>query len=464
LTYTKEEGTEGYPALKPGTPGWEAAVANLNANAAALEAIRRAAKLPALGCPLRDSPDPLVEQWTSQNAAGGVEDSPASVASNPVLIGVLLRHLEIMRSFARALKFDALVAAERGDGRRVVDNLAAMAGLGHQLRDSEFLIVDLIGLALYSMAVSTTGELLEQRPGVFTDAQLVELASMLSPAARGESQFRVRFTIERQQVLDLLQRTYSDDGSGDGVLVSDGLRFFDSLGRGAILPGTGTRAGLATLGPVLSAVTAGRAETWNYYDKVVWAAEQFGDLPLWQRQEHLAEPGAGTHQILRMRLFLAEVMVTAFEQATIAPEFVLQDRDAIRVAIALEQHRRAKGAWPAALSDLVPTYLPEIPPDRYNGKPIGYVLVNGKPRIYSVGRDRIDDGGRLPTGVHFDHSRSWISPTAAAAQLAQLQSAKRVPGLEDFRGDWLLWPQPSETDDKPALAPSTEPAPAAPAG
>ncbi len=464
LTYTKEEGTDGYPALKPGTPGWEAAVANLNANAAALEAIRRAAKLPALGCPLRDSPDPFVEHWTSQGASGGVEDSPASVASNPVLIDVLLRHLGIMRSFARALKFDALVAAERGDGRRVVDDLAAMAGLGHQLRDSEFLIVDLVGIALYSMAVSTTGELLEQRPGVFTDAQLVELASMLSPAARSESQFRVRFSIERQQVLDLLQRTYSDDGSGDGVLVSDGLRFFDSLGRGPMLPGTGTSAGLATLGPVLSAVTAGRAETWSYYDNLVRAAEQFGNLPLWERQEHLTEPGAGKHQILRMRLFLAEVMVTAFEKATIAPEFVLQDRDAIRVAIALEQYRRAKGAWPAALRDLVPAYLPEVPPDRYNGKPLGYVLVNGKPRIYSVGRDRIDDGGKLPTGVHFDNSRSWISPTAAAAQLAQLQSGKRVPGLEDFRGDWILWPEPSETDDKAAPAPSTEPAPAAPAG
>jgi len=49
--------------------------------------------------------------------------------------------------------------------------------------------------------------------------------------------------------------------------------------------------------------------------------------------------------------------------------------------LALRAHHLEKGANPESLAAIVPEYLPEVPDD-------GYLL-------YSVGRDGVDDGGKL---------------------------------------------------------------------
>jgi hypothetical protein len=90
------------------------------------------------------------------------------------------------------------------------------------------------------------------------------------------------------------------------------------------------------------------------------------------------------------------------------------------------------------------------------------VLVDGKPRIYSVGVDRVDDCGKAMGPATADYSWKWMPPSEAAAQVAQLQSGKRVPGLKDFRGDWILWPQPPEPEEEAAPTPTDAPEPAAP--
>lgn len=67
------------------------------------------------------------------------------------------------------------------------------------------------------------------------------------------------------------------------------------------------------------------------------------------------------------------------------------------VGTAAERYRGAEGRWPAAVDDLVPGQLTAVPPDPFGGgslrlgpdplRPEGLV-------IYSVGPDRIDQGGR----------------------------------------------------------------------
>jgi hypothetical protein len=41
----------------------------------------------------------------------------------------------------------------------------------------------------------------------------------------------------------------------------------------------------------------------------------------------------------------------------------------------------------------VPRYLPELPLDRFSGKPLRYAQFDGVPRLYSAGFDKLDDGG-----------------------------------------------------------------------
>ena len=48
---------------------------------------------------------------------------------------------------------------------------------------------------------------------------------------------------------------------------------------------------------------------------------------------------------------------------------------------------------PNQLSDLVPTFLPVVPSDPFDGKPLRYKTLAKGYVVYSVGDDREDNGG-----------------------------------------------------------------------
>src|SRR5205085_10074692 len=64
-------------------------------------------------------------------------------------------------------------------------------------------------------------------------------------------------------------------------------------------------------------------------------------------------------------------------------------------ALAVERHRLARGAWPASLDALVPDFLPGVPDDPFDGRPLRYRRLADGVVVYSVGPDGADDGGNL---------------------------------------------------------------------
>jgi hypothetical protein len=68
--------------------------------------------------------------------------------------------------------------------------------------------------------------------------------------------------------------------------------------------------------------------------------------------------------------------------------------ESIRAAIAAERFRNAHGAYPKSWSDFVPAWLPAIPKDPFSGGDQIYLIgPDGRPVIYSVGVNGVDDGG-----------------------------------------------------------------------
>jgi hypothetical protein len=63
-------------------------------------------------------------------------------------------------------------------------------------------------------------------------------------------------------------------------------------------------------------------------------------------------------------------------------------------AIAIELFRRQTGQWPVNLNELVPRFLPAVPLDPFHGKPLRYFVGDGEYRLYSIGSDRLDNGGK----------------------------------------------------------------------
>jgi hypothetical protein len=61
--------------------------------------------------------------------------------------------------------------------------------------------------------------------------------------------------------------------------------------------------------------------------------------------------------------------------------------------MALRCYRADQGNAPAALEQLVPKYVRRVPPDPLNGRPLVYHPKGTNWLLYSVGPDRVDDGG-----------------------------------------------------------------------
>ena len=68
----------------------------------------------------------------------------------------------------------------------------------------------------------------------------------------------------------------------------------------------------------------------------------------------------------------------------------------VQALIALRRYELAHGMLPSSLEGAAAeSALRSVPLDPYSGQPLRYAVVDGKPTIYSVGKDLKDDGGRL---------------------------------------------------------------------
>jgi hypothetical protein len=63
-------------------------------------------------------------------------------------------------------------------------------------------------------------------------------------------------------------------------------------------------------------------------------------------------------------------------------------------AAAIGAYRAERGRLPESLEDLVPAYLPELPPDPFTGDPLKYKRLPNGYQLHSVSANRIDDGCR----------------------------------------------------------------------
>jgi hypothetical protein len=90
-------------------------------------------------------------------------------------------------------------------------------------------------------------------------------------------------------------------------------------------------------------------------------------------------------------------------------------RDAVLTAIAAERSRLRTGKYPSRLEELVPDFLPEIPHDPFDGKPLRWIAQDAGVAIYSIGSDGKDDLGQ--SGPHLNEPDVVVSLSAASEAL-----------------------------------------------
>lgn len=99
-------------------------------------------------------------------------------------------------------------------------------------------------------------------------------------------------------------------------------------------------------------------------------------------------------KIMYVQTFL---LVPAMQEVIAAFARMEAQYNSMDAGLAAHRFRRAMGRWPATLDELVPDYLPAAPLDPFNGQPLLISRTDSEYKVYSVGEDLIDDGGKWTT-------------------------------------------------------------------
>jgi hypothetical protein len=425
-----------YAELTPDDPNWAKIAAQVEQNAQALALFHEAARKPALGA-LFEALENESEALYGPPRGSHSRYSVPAAGRNPDLLAASLPDVAALRTAARLLVLDAYVALADGASERACDDLRDALRVVAHTREVNYLICDLVATAEVRLVAEVLASMLAARPDAFTDAQWTALAHELA-AAGGD--LRPRFDSDRAIFADIFQRYYNADGSPRPELL---LRTWQS--REPREPQAPRYVFNLTL-PLLSAVTLSRDELARKADDIYTHVAAEAERPFWLRNTHVMADEVQAMNATRYAQSrywpLSALMPTmTVDRAVTLGDFANQERNGVLVAIALELYHRRHEAWPARLVELTPEFLPTVPLDCWDGQPLRYRVVDGRPLIYSVGADRQDDGGRLPD-IPVAQRPKPLMPNLAGYlnRRAREPDAPNMPGY--VNGDWILWPRP----------------------
>lgn len=235
-------------------------------------------------------------------------------------------------------------------------------------------------------------ESIEYDPDLFTDAQLARLQAMLitdlstdyadvwrfeSRAAHAD--WRVSFGDEDPYQLGLLAAMYHDHAS---IYIGGDFSSFFSL---VIEPDLDPRIRLA---PVSEQITIHTQILRGMLEDLRVNPVALTDLSSSkQMRAHLSGDDASR--------FVPVFVDTALWRTQLGSIHRDNYETANQIAvISIYRHHARHGAWPTSLAAIDPQVLPIPAIDYYSGEPLRYTLIHGEPRLWALGADRDDDGGR----------------------------------------------------------------------
>ena len=279
-------------------------------------------------------------------------------------VAMPLDYVQRLREGARLLSLEAHVRAHRGDGKGAVESIHAISMLARSLEREPVLVSHLVRIAFDGMAGDLIRFLLPT--DILSEEDLLRLQEDL----RGidyHGGLHQAMLGERVTGIEIFR-----DPAVLGAEVGRTARFWQLTQRH---------------GFVLYLKHMGRfVETAKIpWPEAIEAADQ-AEAELRERIDNMSALGRLTHALPEL---LAPAVGAVF---TVTARGVAWN-DAADAAIAVELYRRNYGKLPERLEELVPQFLPQVPTDPYDGQPLRYIVREDEYLIYSVGPNRIDDGG-----------------------------------------------------------------------
>jgi hypothetical protein len=408
----------------PGWSDWDAAKERIASLKPALELIREGASKPVYGKALSLYEDPDIV-----DARGGPSSMfaaiPGSADDDPLWMAMLtMDDLGYIRKMAFDLAQDTSIALEQDQPGRAIEDIEAMLGLAAHASESETLLNLMARSGAERLASGTLKRVLLDNPQAFTKPGLARLQQAfmtiglegLREDGRLTRSIPVKLSMERAYFLDMTQRVYSDDGKGDGHMTLEGTKL-------VLVP----LPGLVTV-----VLAESRKEAIGNFDEHFERFLRLVRMPIWERGDAVDQLDIEWNEYAASRYLQAkhplETLNPFWPRMLFAVDRPNTERDAAITVIALHRYRLAHRSFPATLHELVPEFLPTLPLDPMDGKPLRYRLKVSGPVLYSIGADGDDDKG-TPAKKEQDAYPGALPP-------------------DD--GDWVLYPiaMPVEDDDE----------------
>ena len=420
-------GVEAASDSLPGSENWNAATAWLTANRAQIDAFCKATKRPVFGFPVGvavSDDDAALFGKNSQsnsisNAAIDNSDVDKLVTSEFPSFGMLLPQLASLRDAAKIIAIDMMMAVEKADGERATRDAEAIITLSIHAQEGRVLLGDLVGMYIRSIVVNRILMALEWKPNTFTDSQLKRLQNALRSVPPALE--RPDFTSDRLMFEDIVQRVYTDDGHGDGRFAPQWKQLrlisaLESFSAGNNRKEQGATTQFTLLASCLSQpfafyAIAGRKEALDHYDASI---KRLAGQPNDSLNDAVTASTIAEEEFVESmtahgaRFFLEGILMPALGKVVFSFQIDRANRDACVISIAAELYHRANGKWPASAKDLAPLCNGDAPRDSWNGKSILMETDANGFRMWSVGRDGVDDRGNLKKSTQAKDSVDWV--------------------------------------------------------
>ncbi len=278
---------------------------------------------------------------------------------NPIAFSAdIFPHFARFRRFTRLLMAEAFWRKQQGDMDGAMESCVIALRLTRRLGDEPTLITFLVQDTMFAITASTLKRLLDDK-----DASARAYWALLAELQAFDIDCDFVRSLQMERVTELAL-----------------CNWWMSKPQSILIRGVIARAALemlACMEQVLAILRQGVPYDWATLERLRKKLES--------RQQPLAFLGLG-------RELAKTSLETYLKSIPKAAQFHARHRLAM-VAIALKLYRREHGRYPENLQALVPRYLPQVPLDPFDGKPLRYQRLKSGFKLWSVGPDLKDDGG-----------------------------------------------------------------------
>jgi hypothetical protein len=290
---------------------------------------------------------------------------------------VKLPHLARLRMLARELHLDALHWSVAGDSKKAQDAVLALMPLQASLSNEPILISQLVRIAILGIAVDSVETVVNRAP--LTDDDLQRLEQRLGQALPPHTEEMILDkAMHGECAMSLAYAGFAAINNSTLPLQPSRPSSIDPswLFSGLAAPPVGDRMVLV-----------------YYYSNLVQNVRKQSDGYSASTDQSDYLVGEDTYFIAPTASLLAPAVARAYE----AEWRIRMQLGMAQAALAAQRFRLAQGHLPKDLTELVPTYLSEVPNDCYaeHGQAVRYVIrKDGTFVVYSIGRNGRDEDGK----------------------------------------------------------------------